>query len=93
MSRTTHWKSVVEWLHEHPSRHIVIRPAGHHDEEGLFHPRENAAAFVLTTRLPDGRKVSSKVEVRDELLEEPESGTKIVYEAITAIAGFLKSKR
>jgi hypothetical protein len=83
------WQSVVEWLHEHPSRRIVIVAAGYHDEEGNWHPKEGAATFELNTRLPDGRQVASRVQVRDEIMMEPRAHDMIVHEAKTAIAALL----
>jgi hypothetical protein len=83
------WQSVVEWLHEHPSRRIVIVAAGYHDKKGNWHPEEGAATFELNTRLPDGRQVASRVQIRDELMLEPSAGDLIVHEAKTAIAAML----
>jgi hypothetical protein len=83
------WQSVVEWLHEHPSRRIVIVAAGYHDEEGNWHPKEGAATFELNTRLPDGRQVASRVQIRDELMLEPSARDLIVHEAKAAIAAML----
>jgi hypothetical protein len=80
---------LVEWLHEHPGRTVVIRPAGHWNEEGTWVARECRATFTLTTKLPDGRKVQSSVEVLDELLLEPEAGDLIVHEAKLAIDSLL----
>jgi len=88
----TNWESVVEWLHKHPSRMIVIRPGGHHDEEGNWHPREHAATFTLKTRLPDGRKVQSSVQVLDEVMVEPMAGDMIVHNAKTAIEHLLSKE-
>jgi len=83
------WESVVEWLHKHPSRIITIRAAGYFDEEGTWHPRENAATFTLTTRLPDGRKVQSSVQMLDEVMVEPMAGDMIIHDAKTAIENLL----
>jgi hypothetical protein len=83
------WQSVVEWLHEHPSRRIMIVAAGYHDEEGNWHPKEGAATFELNTRLPDGRKVASRVQILDEIMMEPLASDMIVHEAKMAIAALL----
>jgi hypothetical protein len=83
------WESVSEWLHKHSSRHIIIRAAGHYDEEGNWHPCEGAITFRLTTRLPDGRKVQSGVEIRDEVMIEPMAGDMIVHNAKMAIENLL----
>lgn len=85
--------SLVEWLHEHRDRSIIIRAAGYTDESGEWHPREHAATFTLTTKLPDGRTVQSSVSVLDELLLWPEAGDIIVQEAKTAIECFLHRGR
>lgn len=82
-------KPLVEWLHEHPSRAIVIRPAGHWDEDGSWVAREGRATFTLTTKLPDGRKVQSSVEVLNELLMEPMAGDIIAHEAELAVESLL----
>lgn len=82
---THEWQSVVEWLHEHPSRCIVIRASGRRDVDGGWTPREHTATFTLTTRIPDGRKVASSVEIRDEVMMEPLAGDLIIHEAKTAI--------
>jgi hypothetical protein len=84
------WESVSEWLHKHPSRYIIIRAAGHSDEEGNWHPRDGAVTFRLTTRLPDGRKVQSGVEIRDEVMMEPMTGDMIVHNAKMAIENLLR---
>jgi hypothetical protein len=83
------WQSVVEWLHEHPSRRILIVAAGYHDEEGNWHPKEGAATFELNTRLPDGRQVASRVQILDEIMMEPLASDMIVHEAKMAIAALL----
>ena len=82
-------QTIAEWLHEHPSRTIVIRPAGHWAEDGSWIPREGRATFTLTTTLPDGRKVQSTVEVLDELMMEPVAGDMIVHQAQLAIESLL----
>jgi hypothetical protein len=89
----TRWESIGEWLHEHPSRTIFIRAAGYSDEEGNWQPRHGVATFVLTTRLPDGRKVQSSVQMIDEVLGEPLAGDMIVHEAKTAIEHLLGRER
>lgn len=86
------WESVVAWLHKHQSRNIVIRAAGYHDDDGNWHPREHSATFVLTTRLPDGRKVQSSVSVLDEVMVEPVSGDMIVHHAKQAIECMLSKE-
>lgn len=83
------WESVVEWLHKHPSRRIVIVAAGRYDEEGNWHPREGEATFELNTRLPDGRQVASRIQIRDEVMMEPLAGDMIVHNAKTAIEHLL----
>lgn len=85
------WESVVEWLHNDPSRTITIRAAGYCDEEGKWRPREHSATFTLTTRLPDGRKVQSSVTILDEVMAEPTAGDMIVHEAKTAIECLLNA--
>jgi hypothetical protein len=86
------WQTVVEWLHEHPNRRIVIVAAGYHDKEGNWHPEEGAATFELNTRLPDGRQVASRVQIRDEVMMEPLAGDMIVHNAKMAIAALLASE-
>jgi hypothetical protein len=83
------WESIGEWLHKHPSRTIMIRAAGHFDEDGNWHAREGQSTFVLTTRLPDGRKVQSSVRMLDEVMVEPMAGDMIVHNAKTAIEHLL----
>jgi hypothetical protein len=83
------WESVVEWLHKHPSRVILIKPAGHNGEGGEWVPRPDRATFTLVTRLPDGRKVMSNVEILDEMMMEPAAGDMIVHNAKTAIEHLL----
>ena len=83
------WESVSEWLHGHPSRMIIIKPAGRVDENGKWVPREGRATFTLITRLPDGRKVMSNVEILDEVMMEPMAGDMIVHNAKTAIQNLL----
>ena len=85
-------QSLVEWLHGHPSRVILIKPAGHKGEDGEWIPRPDRATFTLVTRLPDGRKVMSNVEILDEMMIEPAAGDRIVQEAKTAIAALLASE-
>jgi hypothetical protein len=82
-------QSMVEWLHENPSRIIIISPAGHFDEEGTWQSREGRATFTLVTSLPDGRKVRSSVEVLSEVLGEPLSSDMIVQNAKMAIGHLL----
>jgi hypothetical protein len=82
-------QSMVEWLHEHPNRRIVITAAGYYNENGDWVPQEGAATFELNTRLPDGRRVVSRVQVSNELMLEPLATGMIVEEAKTAIAGLL----
>lgn len=89
----TEWESVVEWLHEHPDRMIVIKAAGRTDQAGQWRPTEGAATFTLVTRLPDGRKVQSNVTMRDEIMVEPRAGDLIVHEAKTAIACLLSREK
>lgn len=79
------WESVVEWLHNDPSRTIMIRAAGYFGEDGKWQPKEHSATFTLTTSLPDGRKVQSSVTILDEVMSEPTVGDMIVHEAKTAI--------
>ena len=85
-------ESLVEWLHGHPSRVILIKPAGHTGKDGEWVPRPNRATFTLVTRLPDGRKVMSNVEILDELMIEPLAGDMVVENAKTAIACLLRSE-
>lgn len=82
-------ESMVAWLHQHPARRITIMAAGHHDEEGNWHPRDGEATFELTTRLPDGRKVASRIQIRDEVMMEPLASDMIVHEAKMAIGALL----
>jgi len=86
-------QSLVEWLHGHPSRVILIKPAGHKGQDGEWIPRPDRATFTLVTRLPDGRKVMSNVEILDELMIEPAAGDWIVQEAKTAIEALLASEQ
>ena len=79
-SKHTPPQTLVSWLHEHPNRVIIIRAAGHRNEEGQWKPHERRAAIVCTHRVPDGRKVMTTVEVLDELMIEPEAGSHIVRE-------------
>jgi len=85
-------QAIAEWLHEHPSRTIVIRPAGYRAEDGSWIAHERRVAFTLTTRLPDGRKVQSTVEVLDELMMEPVAGDMIVHQAQLAIESLLSKE-
>jgi len=82
-------QSMVEWLHGHPSRRIVIVAAGHYDKEGNWHPREGEALFELNTRLPDGRQVASRIAIRDEVMMEPLASDMIVHNAKKAIEALL----
>ena len=83
------WESVSEWLHGHPSRMIIIKPAGRVDEDGKWVLREGRSTFTLVTRLPDGRKVMSNIEILDEVMMEPVAGDMIVHDAKTAIQHLL----
>jgi len=83
------WESVIEWLHGHPSRTIIIKPAGHTGKNGEWVSRPERATFTLITRLPDGRKVMSNVEILDEVMMEPMAGDMIVHNAKTAIQNLL----
>ena len=85
-------QSMVEWLHEHPSRIIMIKPAGYFDQDGTWVGRNGRATFTLVTRLPDGRKVQSSVEVLDEVMIEPLASDMIVLNAKTAISALLASE-
>lgn len=87
------WQSVVEWLHQHPSRVITIRAAGGTDADGNWHPRERRVTFTLVTRLPDGRKVQSGVEVLDEVMIEPMAGDLIIHNAKKAIECLLSREQ
>jgi hypothetical protein len=82
-------QSMVEWLHGHPSRVILIKPAGHNGKDGEWVPRPDCATFTLVTRLPDGRKVMSNVEIRDEVMMEPLASDMIVHNAKKAIEALL----
>jgi hypothetical protein len=84
------WESVSEWLHGHPSRVILIKPAGHNGKDGEWVPRPDRCTFTLVTRLPDGRKVMSNVEILDEIMMEPAAGDMIVHNAKMAIGNLLR---
>ncbi len=88
----TEAQSMFEWLHVHPSRMILIKPSGHNGEDGKWVPRQGRATFTLITRLPDGRKVMSSVEILDEVMMEPLASDMIVHNAKTAIGALLKSE-
>jgi hypothetical protein len=71
----------------------MIRPAGTTDEDGNWRPRDGRSTFTLVTRLPDGRKVMSSVEILDELMVEPMAGSLIVHNAKTAIECLLTGEQ
>ncbi len=85
-------QSMVEWLHEHPSRIIMIKPAGYFDQDGTWVGRKDRATFTLVTRLPDGRKVQSSVEVLDEMMIEPMASDMIVHNAKLAVGCLLNKE-
>ena len=88
----TEAQSMVEWLHQHSSRRIVIRAAGRRDQNECWHPRKGEATFELHSTLPDGRKVVSQVQILDELMMEPLASDMIVDNARTAIGALLNKE-
>ena len=80
---TASMQTLVEWLHEHPSRMIVIRAAKQRDAR---------VVFELITRLPDGRKVRSSVEIIDELMGNSMAGKMIVHNAKLAVESLLSQE-
>lgn len=84
-------KSMAEWLSESDRRYIVIR-------RGVAGAGENRPGFVrfdVTSKVPDGRKVVSSVEINYDLLDtaDVDVGSMIISQAETAIACLLAKEK
>ena len=88
----TEWESVSEWLHGHPSRMIIIKPAGHRGKDGEWAPYKGRSTLTLITRLPDGRKVMWSAEILDEAMIEPVAGEMLIHDAKMAFRKLLENK-
>ncbi len=73
-------QELAAWLHENPSRCVVINGSP---------SQQDQATFTLLTDIPDGRKVMSSVKIHTELWHEPVAGEHIVEQAKLAIANLM----
>lgn len=84
-------QTLAEWLAEAPSRYVVINRAETVGDNDETVNRPGFVRFNVFTKLPDGRKVASGVEINYSILdtEDVDVGSRVVEEAKLAVMNLL----